>query len=205
MGSPGRRGARSGSGRGRAVAGGAAAPGDGEAEAARAQEETDPYTRAREIALGLLTHSPRTRAQLGEALRRREVPEDVVEQVLGRLSEVGLIDDAAFAQAWVQSRHRGRGLARRALAAELRTRGVDDDTVHDAVDELDTEDEAARSRELIGCKLVATRGLVPQVRLRRLVGMLARKGYPSGLAYRVVREALEADGADTEQLPEVEE
>jgi regulatory protein len=127
------------------------------------------------------------------------VPDEVAERVLGRYSEVGLIDDAAFARAWVQSRHAGRGLARRALAAELRWRGVADDTVNEAVEELDPGQEEAAARNLVAKRLAATRGLDPVKRTRRLVGMLARKGYSGGLAYRVVREALENEGV--EDLP----
>ena len=172
-------------------------PGD----AAPAQEPgsrspADPDAVAREICLRLLTFSPRTRAQLAYALRRRSVPDEVAERVLSRYSEVGLIDDVAFARAWVQSRHAGRGLARRALAAELRQRGVAGDTVKEAVAELDPEQEEAAARELVAKRLPATRGLDPVKRTRRLLGVLARKGYSSGLAYRVVREALEQDGVD---------
>jgi regulatory protein len=124
------------------------------------------------------------------------VPDDVSERVLSRYTEVGLIDDAAFAKAWVQSRHTGRGLARRALAAELRQRGVADDTVKEAVEELDPGQEETAARELIAKRLPATRGLDPTKRTRRLLGVLARKGYSGGLAYRVVRDALENEGVD---------
>jgi regulatory protein len=124
------------------------------------------------------------------------VPDDVAERVLGRYSEVGLIDDAAFARAWVQTRHAGRGLARRALADELRRRGVDDETVNDAVDELDPAQEEAAARELVAKRMAATRGLDPAKRTRRILGVLARKGYSGGLSYRLVREALEAEGVE---------
>ena len=120
----------------------------------------------------------------------------MAERVLGRYTEVGLIDDAAFAQAWVQSRHAGRGLARRALAAELRQRGVADDTVKEAVEELEPEQEEAAARELVAKRMAATRGLDSVKRTRRILGVLARKGYSSGLAYRLVREALEDEGID---------
>jgi regulatory protein len=124
------------------------------------------------------------------------VPDNVAERVLGRYTEVGLIDDAAFAQAWVQSRHAGRGLARRALAAELRQRGVADDTVKEAVEELEPEQEEAAARALVAKRMAATRGLDSVKRTRRILGVLARKGYSSGLAYRLVREALEDEGID---------
>jgi regulatory protein len=127
------------------------------------------------------------------------VSDEVAERVLERYTEVGLIDDVAFARAWVQSRHTGRGLARRALAAELRQRGVADDTVNEAVEELDPGQEEAAARDLVAKRLPATRGLDPVKRTRRLLGMLARRGYPGALAYRVVREALEKE--DVEDLP----
>lgn len=164
--------------------------------------EADPEARARAICLRLLTMAPKTRAQLAEALRTREVPEEAAQAVLERFSEVGLIDDEAFAAAWVSSRHIGRGLARRALAQELRHRGVDDDTVNDAVQQLDPEQEVKTARRLVARRLAATRGTDPQARIRRLVGMLARKGYSPGLAFRVVREALEGEGADMDDLPD---
>ncbi|MFI9052772.1 recombination regulator RecX [Streptomyces sp. NPDC053427] len=159
-----------------------------------------PEEQARAICLRLLTGSPRTRKQLGDALRQRDIPEEVAEEVLSRFEDVGLIDDAAFADAWVESRHHGRGLARRALARELRTKGVDSALIDEAVGRLDSEQEESTARELVDRKLRATRGLDRDKRLRRLAGMLARKGYPEGLALRVVRRALEEEGEDPEML-----
>jgi len=153
----------------------------------------DPEAVARLICLRQLTAAPRTRAQLAETLRRRGVPDDAAEAVLGRFTEVGLIDDATFANAWVESRHHGRGLGRRALAAELSQRGVDRGDIDAAVAQLSQETELATARALVDRRLAGTASLPAQVRLRRLVGMLARKGYPAGLAYRVVREALDQD------------
>jgi regulatory protein len=163
--------------------------------------DADPEAVARAICLRLLTMAPKTRAQLAEALHKREVPEEAAQAVLERFSEVGLIDDEAFAAAWVSSRHIGRGLARRALAQELRHRGVDEETVKDAVNQLDPEQEIETARALVARKLASTRGADPQARTRRLVGMLARKGYAPGLAFRVVREALESEGMETDDLP----
>ncbi|MEU7036882.1 recombination regulator RecX [Streptomyces sp. NPDC046237] len=177
-------------------------PGDS-ADLSRAEKELspqDPAERARAICLRLLTGTPRTRKQLADALRKREIPDDVAEEVLSRFEDVGLIDDAAFADAWVESRHHGRGLARRALARELRTKGVDASLIQEAVGQLDSEQEEITARELVDRKLRATRGLDRDRRLRRLAGMLARKGYPEGMALRVVRQALEAEGEDTDGL-----
>lgn len=160
----------------------------------------DPAERARAICLRLLTGTPRTRKQLADALHKREIPDEVAEEVLSRFEEVGLINDSAFADAWVESRHHGRGLARRALARELRTKGVESTLIDEAVGQLDSEQEEATARELVARKLRSTRGLDRDKRLRRLAGMLARKGYGEGMALRVVRQALEEEGEDTEDL-----
>ncbi|MEU3463088.1 recombination regulator RecX [Streptomyces sp. NPDC006733] len=173
-------------------------PDRGGSSESRASKEPplSPEEQARALCLRLLTGNPRTRKQLADAMRKREIPDDVAEQLLERFQEAGLIDDQAFANAWVESRHRGRGLARRALARELQTRGVDAELVTEAVAQLDSDQEEERARELVDRKLRTTRGLERDKRLRRLAGMLARKGYPEGLALRVVRRALEEEGQD---------
>lgn len=164
--------------------------------------EQDPAERARAICLRLLTGTPRTRRQLADALHKREIPPEIAEEVLSRFQDVGLIDDAAFADAWVESRHHSRGLARRALARELRTKGVESAVIEEAVGQLDPEQEAETARALVERRLRTTRGLDRDKRLRRLAGMLARKGYSEGLAVRVVRQALEEEGEDPELLGE---
>ncbi|WP_037888985.1 recombination regulator RecX [Streptomyces sp. Tu 6176] len=188
-------------GRGRRRRGSGGAPvADGDISSPRAEQGEspgDPVERARAICLRQLTGTPRTRRQLADALRKREIPDEVAEEVLSRFEEVGLIDDGAFADAWVESRHHGRGLARRALAQELRTKGVDTALIDEAVGRLDAEQEEATARELIARKLRSTRGLDRDKRMRRLAGMLARKGYSQGLALRLVRQALEEEGEDT--------
>lgn len=183
-----------------------AAPTPSRAEAGSAAERRgqepplDPEEQARAICLRLLTGTARTRKQLADALRKRDIPDDVAGHVLERFQDVGLIDDQAFANAWVESRHRGRGLARRALAQELRIRGVDAELVSEAVEQLDSGQEEETARLLVERKLRVTRGLDRDRRIRRLAGMLARKGYPEGLALRVVRRALEQEGEDPDYL-----
>jgi regulatory protein len=173
--------------------------GSSESRASR-EPPLDPEEQARALCLRLLTGNPRTRRQLADAMRKREIPEEVAEYVLARFEDVGLIDDQAFANAWVESRHRGRGLARRALAQELRHRGVDAQLVSDAVGLLDAEQEEATARDLVARRIRGTRGLDRDKRIRRLASMLARKGYSEGLALRVVRQALEEEGEDTDFL-----
>ncbi len=163
--------------------------------AARAAEiAKDPPGFARQACLLLLEHGPRTRKELAAALAAKGVPAEAAAEVLGRFAEVGIIDDALFARMWVTSRHRGRGLSGRALSQELRRKGVDDELVREAVDELDPEQEAETARALVRRRLPATRGLATQARIRRLAGMLARKGYSGGLAFRIVKEELDREG-----------
>ena len=146
---------------------------------------------AREICLRQLAVRPRTRAELAKVLARKEISEEVIAEVLDRYDEVGIIDDAAFARMWVSTRHQGRGLARRALANELRQHGVESEVATEALETLDDEAEATTARTLVDRKLRSARGTPDQV-FRRLVGMLARKGYPAGVAIQAVKEALAA-------------
>ena len=172
-------------------------PGDPELD-----PDADPESVARTVALNRLSTAPQTRAQLDAAMARKGVPEEVRDGVLDRFADVGLVDDAAYARAWVESRHTGRGLARRALGYELRKRGVEPAIADDAVETLDPEQEEATARALVAARLASTRRFDPVARTRRLTGLLARKGYPPGLAFRVVREALESDGVDGMDLPD---
>jgi regulatory protein len=158
-------------------------------------EAGDPEILARQICLRLLTAAPRTRAQLAAELRRRRVPAEAAEAVLGRFADAGLIDDAAFARAWVESRHHSRGLSRRSLSAELRRQGVDTEEIREAVNALDPEQEAATARRLVEQKLARTRGQRPDARVRQAAGLLARKGYPPALAFRLISEALRQEGS----------
>jgi regulatory protein len=161
-------------------------------------QPADPESVARTILLDKLAAQPRTRAELADLLAEREIPDEIAAALLDRFSEVGLIDDAAFATAWVESRHRGRGLGKRALAQELRRKGVDDELARDALDELDPDQEEATARALVRKKLPSMRSLERQVAMRRLLGMLARKGYPGSLAMTVIKQEL---AATDEELP----
>lgn len=159
-------------------------------------DDRDPGEVARGICLRALTGASKTRQQLAELLARREIPDAVAETVLDRFTEVGLIDDAAFAAAWVTSRQTGRGLARRALAQELRAKGVDGEVAAAAVAEIDPQDEWDAARRLVDRKARSMARLDRVTAERRLVGMLARNGYGGGLAAIVAREALDALAAE---------
>jgi len=156
----------------------------------------DPESVARGICLRALTGAPKTRQQLADLLAERGVPDEAAETVLDRFTEVGLIDDAAYARAWVSSRQAGRGLARRALTAELRAKGVDAEVAAEAVEAVDDDDEREAARRLVARKAAAMSRLDRVTATRRLMGMLARKGYNGGLAAAVIREALDGAAAD---------
>jgi len=154
--------------------------------------DADPESVARTILLDQLTGRARTRRELADKLRSRNVPDEVATRLLDRFTEVGLIDDAAFARLWVESRQSSRGLAKRALSDELRRKGVDAEIVREAVDEVDPADEEAAARRLVRKKLPSLRKVDSTTATRRLVGMLARKGYSAGLAFAVVKDELGA-------------
>src|SRR5690606_24367962 len=161
----------------------------------RQDRDADPYAVARAIVLRQLTTSPKSREQLRKKLRERNCPDDVAEVGLDRITRVGLVNDEKYAEAYVRSKQVSRGLSKRALAHELRTKGVDRDTAEAVLAEVRPIDEEQRARALVDARLPRLHDLDRNVVIRRLAGMLARKGYPSGLSLRVIREGMDADPA----------
>ena len=156
----------------------------------------DPESVARAICLQQLTQRARSRAELATVLRRRGVPDDAARTVLDRFVEVGLIDDESLAQNLALAQHTERGLAGRAVAVKLRQRGLSDQVVESALALIDGESEHETARRLVARKLPSLRGLPEQARVRRLIGLLARRGYSSALATTVVRDALGAGATE---------
>ncbi|MEU7874223.1 regulatory protein RecX [Dactylosporangium sp. NPDC049140] len=154
---------------------------------------------AREICLRQLAVRPRTRTELATAMRKRGVEDEIAAEILDRYDEVGIIDDAAFARAWVSSRHHGKGLSRRALAGELRRKGVSVDEMGEALEELTPDLEEETAKALVVRRLRIETRATPEAVFRRLVGMLGRKGYPPGLAIRLVKDAM-AERADAAEF-----
>ncbi len=157
----------------------------------------DARTLAMKVLYDRLAERAHSRADLERALAKRRVPAEIAAAVLDRFEAAGFVNDAAFARSWVEGRQRGKGLASRALAMELRQKGVDDDIAREALAEIDPEAERQAAHRLVQTRMRAMRGLDDQVRTRRLVGMLARKGYAPGLAFEVVRDEL---GSEPEPL-----
>ena len=156
----------------------------------------DPAERAREIALRLLTHSPRSAAQLREGLLAREVDAEVADLVIDRYLEVGLLDDAALAATIVRTRHSERGQAGRAIRQELRRKGFDEDHIVAALAQVDEDDERERAAALASKRWHQLAAHPEEVRARRVVSMLGRKGYSSSLAFALVRDLRGADSQE---------
>ncbi|OBF37752.1 recombination regulator RecX [Mycobacterium sp. ACS1612] len=150
---------------------------------------------AHDLCLRLLTVRARTRAELEAQLAKRGYPDDVSGRVLDRLAEMGLVDDADFAEQWVRSRRANAGKGKRALAAELRTKGVDNDVITATLADIDAGAERERAEQLVRDKLRREKlvdGDDAKV-VRRLVGMLARRGYSQSMAFDVVKVELAAE------------
>jgi regulatory protein len=160
------------------------------------EAHSDPENVARILVLRRLDTAPRTRVELERYLAQRGIPDEVASAVLDRFTEVGLIDDRAYAQGWVRSRHGTRGLGKRAVAAELRRKGVADDVIAEALDPIDPEQERVRAFELARSRYPQVMGLPYPTQVRRLMGALTRRGYDVGLASAVVREVV-ASGDDS--------
>ncbi|MDT5387951.1 MAG: regulatory protein [Mycobacterium sp.] len=148
---------------------------------------------ARNLCLRLLTARARTRSELAAQLTKRGYPDDVGERVLDRLADVGLVDDRDFAEQWVRSRRINAGKGKRALASELRTKGIDDELIADTLADIDASAERTRAEQLVADKLRRERlsdDTDDTKVARRLVAMLARRGYGQSMAFDVVKVAL---------------
>jgi regulatory protein len=153
--------------------------------------------RARNVVIFQLSDGPRSRKQLEDRLSVKKVPLDIQKEILDQYTSLGLINDSTFAINWTESRHRSKGLSRMAIKQELKyKKGLGEEDIATAMETLSDEDEYVRALELVTRKAPSTRRLEPQARTRRLVGMLARKGYSGSLAYRVVKEVLALEEPD---------
>jgi|SRR5690625_9668 len=168
---------------------------DGE-EPAKTQQHSEPSRaeeaeRAREILLRTLSRTPRSRFELHQRLVERDISTDIADEILDRYEELGLIDDAEYAAMMVRTRHRERGQARRAIAQELRRRGLSDEHAQAALEQLDDEAEMQRAEELVARRIDSVRHLPRERALQRLVGYLGRRGYSTAQALSVIRPALD--------------
>ncbi len=184
-------------------------PPDTETAASRSSAYRDPpggtVEQAKEVCLRLLAVRARSRAELAGRLAAKGYSPDVSERALDRLTEVGLVDDAAFAEQWVHSRHTFSGKGKQALAQELRRKGVAQSDAASALAGITVDDEESRAAELVRRKMRSLpRDLDRDKAIRRLVGMLARRGYGQSTAYRVVKAALTDDGVESDPIDPID-
>ena len=129
-------------------------------------------------------------------MRRRGVPEQIAKSLLDRYTDVGLVDDAAYAESFVAQRTGSRATGRRVIAAQLREKGVADDVAAAALAGIDSDTEAAAALEFARSRLRRLGGLPRDVAIRRLYGQLSRRGYPPSVVASVVRQVLAGSPAD---------
>jgi len=187
-----------------ALSSGSARQTDGLSEADGASETENEEVsvsleQARNIVLRSLANSARTRHQLAELLAKRGASEQISDELLDRFVEVGLIDDADFAQTWVKGRHQSRCLSRRVLRHELRQKGIDDITIEIALEQIDDDDEREAALRLAVRKSRSLMRYDSATARRRLGSMLMRRGYSSEVVVGVLDEVA-ADAAEDTSL-----
>lgn len=170
--------------------------------AARFAEETDPYTRAKTIVYNQLAYSAKTRGQLRKKLQAEGFDAELIEPLLDKFEAAKLIDDTEYAQSFVAQKSRTKKLSRAALRRELAERGVRGEEAENALAQRTDEQEREDAAELVRRKLRPGMDLSDRAEkdrmTRRLLGMLARRGYPSSVSMSVIREELAAYGAEDE-------
>lgn len=170
--------------------------------AARAAEETDPYTRAKTIVYNQLAYSAKTRGQLRKKLQAEGFDAELIEPLLDKFEAAKLIDDVEYAQSFVAQKSRTKKLSRAALRRELAERGVRGEEAENALAQRTDEQEREDAAELVRKKLRPGMNLSDRAEkdrvTRRLLGMLARRGYSSSVSMSVIREELAAYGAEDE-------
>ncbi len=145
--------------------------------------------RARNIVLRLLERGPKSSSELASALEKHEIPAEIANHVIARFTEVELIDDAAFAQQVVDASRRTKGLARSMVKRKLADKGLDKEIINQVASEISDEDELAVATEVAIKRLSQLSKLDPEVRNRRLIGFLHRRGFGSGVVFAAIREA----------------
>ena len=158
----------------------------------------DPHSEARNIVLNQINFMPRSRRELEVTLAKRNVEDEIAKSVLDRFVEIGLVDDAAYAELLIRSRCNTKRVSRSVLRQQLRQKGIAEEVIQESLLVVTDADELRMATELVEKKLRAMTNLEPEVRKRRLFGLLARKGYGTAIALRVINdlEASDFNGAE---------
>ena len=153
------------------------------------------------VVMRRLNAAPRSRGELTKYLVAKDFDPTLIEKVLDRVSSMGYIDDVAFAQEWVRSRHRSRGLAPSVLKRELINKDVDIEVIEGSLEQLTLDDTQERAYELAAKKYRSLMSVDPAVAVRRIASLLQRKGYPPATCFQIAKETV---GADLENYGELE-
>ena len=152
--------------------------------------EIDPHQIAKEVLLKRLSNAPRTRKELAQDLKNKRIEESIAQDALNRFEELGLINDQAFSENFVQNYHARKKLGKNALRQQLRAKGVSEEIAQEAVAQISQSQEFQAALSLACKKIRSIQSDDPQAQLRKIVGLLARKGYSSNLSFQVAREVV---------------
>ena len=153
-------------------------------------KEIEAADAAKQVLLRRLSHAPRTRKELAQDLKEKDISDEVANLALDRFEEVGLINDQVLASNYVSSQHERKGLGKNALRQQLRAKGVSDDVALDALSQISDDQEFQAAFALACKKIRSLQKDDAKTQLRKIVGVLARKGYSSNLAFRVAKEVI---------------
>jgi regulatory protein len=159
----------------------------------------DAKERALQQALLFLSYRARSESEIRKNLQKHEIPEGVIEKTLERLRRDGLVNDSQFAEAWVENRSTFRPRSRRMMAMELRQKGLDDEAMRSALEDVDDESlayEAAQKRapRFEGLEWIEFR--------KKLSGFLARRGFSYSVISPVVSRVWNETHAQEQNLEE---
>jgi len=153
-------------------------------------EEIDQNQIAKQVLLRRLSNAPRTRKELAQDLKKKNIEEDVAQVALDRFEELGLINDQTFSDNFVSNTHQRRKLGKKALKQQLRSKGVSEEIANQAVSQISETDEFQAALALALKKMRSIQHDDPQSQIRKIVGLLARKGYSAGLSFQVAKEVI---------------
>ena len=153
-------------------------------------KEIEAADAAKQVLLRRLSNAPRTRKELAKDLKDKDISDEVANVALDRFEEVGLINDQALASNYVSSQHERKGLGKNALRQQLRAKGVSDDVALEAISQISDDQEFQAAFALACKKIRSLQRDDAKTQLRKIVGVLARKGYSSNLAFRVAKEVI---------------
>ena len=154
-------------------------------EKIRELQDIDAQEVAYKRALNFISFRPRSEAEVRKNLKKHDTPEEAIPEVLDRLRRIGLVDDVLFAQNWIENRSTFRPRGKRALVAELRQKGIEDEAIDEALFDLD-EDSLAYQAALKQSRKYE--GLDWQTFRQKMGAFLARRGFNYGVAKPVIEQ-----------------